>query len=49
VPIGSPGSLVVVFALLGAIAWMGWRIYGDGDFGIFDEALKRVRERPRQQ
>jgi dolichyl-phosphate-mannose-protein mannosyltransferase len=49
VPIGSPISLVVVFALLGAIAYTGWRIYGDGDFGIFDEAFRRVRERPRQQ
>ncbi len=36
VPIGSPVSLVFTFLALAAIAWAGWRIYGDDDFRIFD-------------
>lgn len=36
VPIGSPISLVLTFVALAAIAWVGWRIYGDDDFRIFN-------------
>jgi hypothetical protein len=36
VPIGSPISLVLTFVALAAIAWTGWRIYGDDDFRIFN-------------
>jgi dolichyl-phosphate-mannose-protein mannosyltransferase len=35
VPIGSPVSLALTFIVLAAIAWSGWRIYGDDDFRIF--------------
>ena len=34
VPIGSPFSLVLTFAMLAGIAWVGWRIYGDDDFRL---------------
>ena len=49
VPIGSPISLVVVFALLAAIAWIGWRIYGDDDYRIFDSIRAAMARRSRQQ
>ena len=41
-PIGSPISLVVTFAALAAIAWVGWRIFGDDDFRIFDDNTFRA-------
>jgi len=49
VPIGSPISLVLTFAALAALAWVGWRIYGDDDFRIFDSlrAALAGRQRPR--
>jgi hypothetical protein len=36
VPIGSPISLVLTYAVLAGFAWAGWRIFGDDDFRIFD-------------
>ena len=47
VPIGSPISLVFTFAVLAAIAWAGWRIYGDDDFRIFDSLRAALAGRPR--
>jgi hypothetical protein len=35
-PIGSPISLAFTFVALAAIAWAGWRIFGDDDFRIFN-------------
>ncbi|MGA7871944.1 MAG: hypothetical protein WCA22_13740 [Candidatus Binatus sp.] len=35
-PIGSPISLVFTFAALAGTAWVGWRIFGDDDFRIFN-------------
>jgi hypothetical protein len=42
VPIGSPISLAVTFLALVGIAWAGWRIYGDGNFSIFDDNTFRA-------
>ncbi len=42
VPIGSPYSLVLTFAMLAGFAWVGWRIYGDGNFSIFDNNTFRA-------
>ncbi|HEV2170206.1 MAG TPA: hypothetical protein VGR40_04625 [Candidatus Binatus sp.] len=49
VPIGSPISLVLTFAALAGVAWVGWRIYGDDDYRIFDRlrAAMAARARPR--
>jgi hypothetical protein len=47
VPIGSPVSLVITFAALAAIAWAGWRIYGDDDYRIFDWLRAALAGRPR--
>ncbi len=35
-PIGSPISLVFTLVALAALAWAGWRIFGDDDFRIFN-------------
>ncbi len=45
-PIGSPISLVVTFVALAAIAWAGWRIYGDDDFRIFNTFRAAMSGRP---
>ncbi len=51
VPIGSPISLAVTFLALAGIAWAGWRIYGDGNFSIFDDNTFRAlrSRRPKKQ
>ena len=46
VPIGSPISLVVTFMALAAIAWAGWRIFGDDDFRIFSALRAAMSGRP---
>ena len=33
---GAPISLVATFLALAAVAWAGWRIFGDDDFRIFN-------------
>lgn len=47
VPIGSPISLALTFAALAGLAWVGWRIYGDDDFRIFDSLRAALAGRPR--
>jgi len=48
-PIGSPISLVVTFAALAAIAWAGWRIYGDDDFRVFNALRDAISGRPKKR
>ncbi len=46
VPIGSPISLVLTFVVLAAMAWAGWRIFGDDDFRIFSTLRAAMSGRP---
>jgi dolichyl-phosphate-mannose-protein mannosyltransferase len=48
-PKGSPISLVLTFALLGTIAWVGWRIYGDDDFRVLNRLRTALSGRPRKR
>lgn len=34
VPIGQPWTLVATFILLGVVAWLGWRAYGEATIGV---------------
>jgi hypothetical protein len=49
VPIGSPISLVFTFAMLAAIAWAGWRIFGDDDYRVFNTFRTAMAGRPRKR
>jgi len=49
VPIGSPISLAFTFAVLAALAWAGWRIFGDDDFRILDPFRAAMSGRPNKR
>jgi len=46
VPIGSPISLALTYVALAAMAWAGWRIFGDDDFRIFSTLRAAMSGRP---
>jgi hypothetical protein len=48
-PIGSPISLAFTFVALAAIAWAGWRIFGDDDFRIFNAFRAAISQRSKKR
>jgi dolichyl-phosphate-mannose-protein mannosyltransferase len=49
VPIGSPVSLAFTFLVLAGLAWVGWRVYGDDDFSIFNTVRAAMSGRPNKR
>jgi len=49
VPTGSAVSLVFTFLALAGLGWVGWRIYGDDDFRIFNSIRAALSGRPNKR